>query len=100
MNIEKYKICGETYEVYEVNYKGNFYKIGEHRLGELIMKIIEEDEKYVETEVTTESGDVISLPTLDDEIVCFLGDTDAYGRPTDENIIDSVMEILDDIIND
>ena len=99
MKVEKYKIDGETYEVYEVKYNGEYYKIGEYKLGELILKIIEVDEKYIETEVVTESGDIISLPTLDDEIFCFLGDTDAYGRPTEENLYENIIELLEDIIN-
>lgn len=98
MKVEKYNIDGETYEVYEVNYKGENYKIGEYQLGELILKIIEVDEKYIETEVVTESGDIISLPTLDDEIFAFLGDTDAFGKPTEENLYQNIVELLDDII--
>lgn len=99
MKVETYKIDGKTYEVYEVKYNCEYYKIGEYKLGELILKIIEVDEKYIETEVVTESGDIISLPTLDDEIFAFLGDTDAYGRPTEENLYENIIELLEDIIN-
>lgn len=98
MKTETYKIMGNTYEVYEVEYKGNFYKVGENKLGDLIIKIIEEYEKYYETEVKTEYGETISLDVLDEEIFCFLGDTDAYGRPTEENLYQNIIDLLDDII--
>ena len=98
MQIEKYTINGNTYEVYEVVYKGATYKVGDSKLGDLIIKIIEDDNKYYETEVKTEYGETITLDVLDDEIFCFLGDTDAYGRPTEENIYDNIIELLDDVL--
>lgn len=98
MEIEKYTINGNTYEVYEVDYKGATYKVGDSKLGDLIIKIIENDEKYYETEVKTEYGETITLDVLDNEIFCFLGDTDAYGRPTEENIYDNIIELLDDVL--
>ena len=98
MKIEKYKIHDNTYEVYEVEYRGEIYKVGESKLGELIIEIIEVYEKYYETEVKTEYGETITLDVLDDEIFCFLGETDAYGKPTEENLYENIIELLDEIV--
>lgn len=100
MIIEKYQIKGETYEVYEITYNGKTFRVGESRLEDLITEIIEVEGKYVETQVTNEMGETFSLEKLDDTIDVFLGDIDSYGKPTQENIIENIQELLDELIND
>lgn len=94
MKTTTYTINGNEYKVYEINFKGQTINIGDNKLNDLIMDIIEKEEKYVETQVTNEFGETMSLMTLDETIVAFLGEE--MENPTEEQIIENVFEILDE----
>lgn len=94
MKTTTYTIKGNEYKVYTINFKGQTINIGECKLNDLIIDILEEEEKYVETQVTNEFGETMSLMTLDDTIVAFLGEE--MESPTEEQIIENVFEILEE----
>ena len=92
MRIREVFIDGIKCNIYQIEYKGIFFEIGDYHLCNFV-EMAEEKGIYFEKEVE-EDGQIKTISTIDEDIYCYL--SQYIHCPTEELIIDNVKEILED----